>query len=54
MQLSAPKKVVFYISLFLGVIGIVLHLAAIAGSLGFLMLVVGFVLLAIANILKGL
>jgi hypothetical protein len=53
MKLTPPKNVTFWISVFLGVYGIVGTYAAELPYAG-LALVAGFVLLALGNLLKGL
>ena len=59
MKLSAPKQVVFLISVILLVIGLVFVLAgispiAIVGGLGFWLTFAGGVLLSLSVLLKGL
>jgi hypothetical protein len=54
MQLNPPTKPVWFIALFLGVLGIIFELANIITPWGFLMLVVAFVLLVLATMLKGM
>jgi hypothetical protein len=53
MKLTPPKNVTFWISVFLGVYGIIGTYAATLPYAG-LALVAGFVLLALGNLLKGL
>ena len=54
MELHPPTKVVWFISLFLGVLGIVFQLVNFYNPLGNIFLIVGFVMLVIATMLKGL
>lgn len=58
MNLTPPKNVTFWVSIVLGVLGIVgtfaPSLPVIGGALAFWFLLVGFVLLAAGNLLKGL
>ncbi|HPC05852.1 MAG TPA: hypothetical protein PLI60_03955 [Anaerolineaceae bacterium] len=53
MKLSAPTKLTFWLSLILGVLGVVLALANIWGP-GLWLAVVGLALLLLANVTKGL
>ena len=54
MKLSPPKVVVFWIAVILAVIGFLsfLGIIPIAPSTGFWALVIGFVILALGNLLK--
>jgi threonine/homoserine/homoserine lactone efflux protein len=54
MKLSAPKVIVFWIAVILAVIGFLsfLGIIPIAASTGFWALVIGFVILALGNLLK--
>ena len=59
MNLSAPKQTTWLIALIVGVVGIVVHimgltLIAVPFGLGFWLVVVAFVLLLVATLLKGL
>ena len=56
MKLSAPKNVTWLIALVLGVLGILGTFVRIplVTDYSFLLVVVGFVLLALATLLKGL
>ncbi len=56
MRLSAPKEVVWIIAVILGVLGILGTYIAIpiASAHTFLLVAVGFVILALATLLKGL
>ncbi|MBP8857952.1 MAG: hypothetical protein KBG60_08020 [Anaerolineaceae bacterium] len=53
MKLSAPTKLTFWLSLILGVLGVVLALANIWGP-GLWLAVAGLALLLLANVTKGL
>lgn len=56
MKLSAPKNVTFWVAVVLGVLGILGSLVTIPVISGFAiwLLIVGFVLLALANMMEGL
>ena len=57
MKLSAPKQITWIVALILGVVGILANLAsipAITPAIGFWLLVVGWALLLIATITRGL
>lgn len=56
MKLTPPKAVVFWISVFLAVLGVVGSLVTIpfVSALASFFIVVGFVLLALGNLIKGL
>jgi hypothetical protein len=56
MRLSAPKKVTWWIAVIVGVVGILANLITIPVLSGFAfwLVVIGFVLLALATYLKGL
>jgi hypothetical protein len=56
MSLSAPKQITFWIAAILGVLGILGNFIAlpIIGAYAWWMLVVGFVLLALGNLMDGL
>ena len=57
MRLSAPKQITWIIALILGVVGILANLASIpviTPELGFWLVVVGWALLLVATITKGL
>jgi hypothetical protein len=60
MKLSAPKRITWWVSLIVGVVGIILHLislpmlAVVPFGLGFWLVVVAFVLLLLATYLPGL
>jgi hypothetical protein len=56
MRLNAPKLITFWIAVILAVVGILAFLGhlPIAANNGFWLLTVGFVLLALSTMLKGL
>ena len=56
MQLSAPKQITWWIALVVGVVGVLAHLVTIPvlSGLSFWLLVVAFVLLILATLLKDL
>jgi uncharacterized membrane protein HdeD (DUF308 family) len=57
MKLNAPKQVTWIIALILGVIGILANLSSIpviTPTIGFWLLAVGWALLLIATVTKGL
>jgi uncharacterized membrane protein HdeD (DUF308 family) len=57
MKFSAPKQITWIIALILGVVGILANLASIpviTPVIGFWLLVVGWLLLLIATITRGL
>ena len=57
MKLSAPKQITWIIALILGVAGLLVYLAHISGInpvIGFWLVVVGWALLLIATITRGL
>jgi hypothetical protein len=53
MTLSPPKKVVFYISVLLAVVGLIGFFMPAIEPYSFWILLVGYVLLALGNVLKG-
>jgi heme/copper-type cytochrome/quinol oxidase subunit 1 len=55
MNLTPPTKVVFYLSVLLVVVGIVANFVTIPvlSGLAFWIVVVGYVLLALGNVMKG-
>jgi membrane-bound ClpP family serine protease len=53
MRLSAPTTVTFWVSLILGVLGVILTLANIWGP-GLWLAVVGLALLLLGNVTKGM
>jgi protein-S-isoprenylcysteine O-methyltransferase Ste14 len=57
MKLSPPKQITWIIALILGVVGILANVAsvpAITPAIGFWLIVVGWALLLIASITRGL
>jgi hypothetical protein len=59
MKLSAPKMITWVVALVVGVIGILIHvgslsIVAVPFGLGFWLVVVAFVLLLLATLMKGL
>ena len=59
MKLSAPKVITWVVALIVGVIGILIHvgslsIVAVPFGLGFWLVVVAFVLLLLATLMKGL
>ena len=57
MRLSAPKQITWIVALILGVVGILANLASIpviTPELGFWLVVVGWALLLIATLMRGL
>lgn len=56
MKLSPPKHITFYIAIVLAVLGVIANFVAIPvlSGFSFWLVVVGFVLLAAANVIEGL
>jgi hypothetical protein len=56
MKLSAPKQVTFWVAVVIGLVGLVAGLVPIpvVSPFAFWVVVVGFVILALANLLEGL
>lgn len=57
MQLTPPKAVTFWFAIFLGVFGTLIALGVLnfmAATYGILILAIGFILLALGNLLKGI
>jgi predicted membrane metal-binding protein len=56
MKLNAPKKIVWIISLILGLLGLLFTIVTVPflSSISFLLLAVGWLLLILATYLKGL
>ena len=55
MKLSAPKQVTFWVAVIVGLVGLVAALVPTPiSSFAFWIVVVGFVILALANLLEGL
>jgi hypothetical protein len=55
MRLSAPKKIVWWLSIILAVVGVVIELGiiSVAQPFGIWIVLLGFFLLAAGNALKG-
>jgi hypothetical protein len=55
MRLNPPKKIVFYISVVLAVVGLIASLVTIPFLSGFAfwLVLVAYILLALGNVLKG-
>ncbi len=53
MRLSAPTKIVWYISLILGLAGIVLHFMNVLPAYNLWMVFVAWILLILGTLLKG-
>jgi hypothetical protein len=55
MKLSAPRMYTFLIAVLVAVVGLILQLASVGpAGLGFWLVVIGFVILAIGNLLEGI
>lgn len=56
MSLSAPKQITFWIAVILGVLGILGTFVTLpfVSAYAFWLVVIGFVLLALANLMEGL
>lgn len=57
MTLSSPKMITWVIALILGLIGILANLVAlpvVSATVGFWLLVIAFLLLLVASVVKGL
>jgi hypothetical protein len=57
MKLTPPKAITFWIAIFLGVFGTLIALGVLnimAATYGILILAIGFIMLALGNLLKGL
>lgn len=56
MKLSAPKQVTFWVAVIVAVIGVIASFVTIPGLSGFAfwIVVLGFVILAVANLMEGL
>lgn len=56
MNLSAPKQLTFWIAVIVAAIGVISSLVTIPvlSGLAFLLVVVGFIILAAANLMEGL
>jgi uncharacterized membrane protein HdeD (DUF308 family) len=53
MMLSPPKQIVFYISVLLAVVGVIAFFVPAIEAYSFWVLLVGYVLLALGNAVKG-
>ena len=53
MMLSPPNKIVFYISVLLAVVGLIAFFVPAVEAYSFWVLLVGYVLLALGNVMKG-
>ncbi len=56
MNISAPKQVTFWVAVVVAVIGLIAHLVTIPvlSGLAFWLVVLGFVILALGNLMEGL
>jgi fatty acid desaturase len=54
MRLNPPKTITWIIAVIVGILGIIGSLAGFFGGFAFWLVVIGFVLLALATLLKGL
>jgi len=56
MKLSAPKQVTFWVAVVIGLIGLIAGIVPIpvVSPFAFWVVVVGFVILALANLMEGL
>lgn len=56
MRLRAPKQLTFIIAVILALVGVLAFLGALPGigSVAFWLVVIGFVILALGNLMKGL
>jgi len=57
MKLSAPKQVTFWVAVVVAVLALIAHLMPafpVIGGSGFWVLLLGFVILALGNLLEGL
>jgi len=54
MKLNAPKNITWIIALVVGVLGIIGHLAGFFGVFAFWLVVIGFAILVLSTLLKGL
>jgi hypothetical protein len=53
MKLNAPKRIIWIISLILGIVALILYIAG-QDLYGFIAAIVGLVLLLLATLLKGM
>lgn len=54
MKLNPPKTITWIVAVIAGVLGIIGHLGGLFGGFAFWLVVIGFVLLALATYVKGL
>lgn len=54
MKLNPPKTITWIIAVVAGLLGIIGHLGGFLGGFAFWLVVIGFVLLALATYVKGL
>lgn len=54
MKLTPPKNITWVIALVVGVLGIIGHLAGFFGDFAFWLVVIGFAILVLSTLLKGL
>ena len=54
MKLTPPKNITWVIALVVGVLGIIGHLAGFFGAFAFWLVVIGFAILVLSTLLKGL
>ena len=56
MRLSAPKRLTWWIAVILGVVGLLMNFGvlSIAGFSSFWLVAIGFILLALATLFKGI
>jgi len=53
MKLNAPTRIIWIISLILGIVALILYIAG-QGLFGFIAAIIGLVLLLLATLLKGM
>ena len=57
MKVSPPKRIIWWIAFALAILGLLVHfgiLKGISGDLGFFLMLIAYVLLAIATMVRGL
>jgi general stress protein CsbA len=54
MKLRAPKNITFYVAVILAVLGLISAVFKVVPTAAFWLVLVGFVLLALGNLLEGL
>ena len=54
MKLRAPKNITFYVAVILAVLGLISQLFSVLPGFAFWLVLVGFVVLALGNLLEGL